>query len=422
MDGDPGGIIKIAVLLLLFLVVVCVNGAGAAIHALGREDFFDEDEGNIVLTLIAFILGAFFVKDFTAWLLVSMPEGLKRFLHAAFLQEGVAVALSLFLYLIVLQVLGVQIPKLLATKNPEKWLRRWSGGYRILLAFAISIRAFTGSLSKGILRLFGVKTDGLEDAVTEEEIRSIVHEGHEQGVIQQTEAEMISNIFEFSEKEAGDIMTHRNDVLMIDGTMSLNDAVRYMLTERNSRFPVYEDNIDNIIGVVHLRDAVRFREEHKDLSDTPIRELSGVMRDALFVPETKNIDDLFRLMQKSKSQMVVVIDEYGQTAGIVAMEDILEEIVGNIMDEYDIDENHITATGNKNEFMLEGRTPLEDLEKKFQLHFEDDRFETLNGFMMSHMDRVPRPNDHFVMEYQGYRFRVLSVADRQIQRVLMTKI
>lgn len=266
-----------------------------------------------------------------------------------------------------------------------------------------------------------VRRKGTREDVTEAEIRSLVNEGHEQGVIQQSEAEMITNIIEFSDKEAGNIMTHRNDMVAIDGNDTLQEAIRFMLQQRNSRFPVYTDNIDTIIGIVHFRDAVRYREEHPGEVTRPIMRIDEILRDAVFIPETKNIDDLFRQMQKDKLQMVIVIDEYGQTSGLVAMEDILEEIVGNIMDEYDVDENYITAAAGKNEYLIDGRTPLELITEKFGVEFDDDRFETVNGFIMSQIDRVPQENDRPVIEYKGLRLKVLSVENRQVQRVLLTR-
>ncbi len=275
-------------------------------------------------------------------------------------------------------------------------------------------------LRKGI-RLSGARRPDDPD-MTEEDLRSMLSEGHEQGVLEQTEAEMISNIFEFSDKEAGEIMTHRNDMITISDSASLGEAVSFMLDARNSRFPVCRENIDNIIGVVHLRDAVKYREDHPEAAGDKIGSIPEVFREPLFVPETKNIDDLFRQMQQTKNQMAIVVDEYGQTSGLVAMEDILEEIVGNIMDEYDVDDTHITATANKNEYIVEGRAPLEELTAQLHIPFNDDRFETLNGFMMSIMERVPQDNDHFVTEYEGWRIRILSVKDRQVQRVLFTKL
>ncbi len=279
------------------------------------------------------------------------------------------------------------------------------------------------SIIRKRFRQAGAGTRRPEDPdMTQEDLRSMLSEGHEQGVLEQTEAEMISNIFEFSDKEAGEIMTHRNDMITISDRQTLNDAVCFMLDARNSRFPVCRENIDNIIGVVHLRDAVKYREDHPESSSEEIGLIPEIIREPLFVPETKNIDDLFRQMQQTKNQMAIVVDEYGQTSGLVAMEDILEEIVGNIMDEYDVDDTHITATANKNEYIVEGRAPLEELTAQLHIPFNDDRFETLNGFMMSIMKRVPQDNDHFVTEYEGWRIRILSVADRQVQRVLFTKL
>ncbi len=262
---------------------------------------------------------------------------------------------------------------------------------------------------------------------SQDELRKALNESHEQGVIDQTEAEMITNIFEFSEKEAQDIMTHRGDIIGLDSEMKLDDAVRFMLTARNSRFPVYEENIDHIIGIVHLKDAVRCREEKaengmKTLQELGDAEAGSLLRTPLVIPETKNVDALFRQMQSSKAQMAVVIDEYGQTAGLLTMEDILEEIVGNIMDEYDEDETHIHATSNRNEFILDGRTPLTELEDRFGISFEDERAETLNGFLIGRMDRIPAEDEHFVIDYQGYRFRVLSVARQQVQRVSLKQL
>ena len=261
-----------------------------------------------------------------------------------------------------------------------------------------------------------------EEDVTQEELRNMVSEGQEQGVLDQAEADMISNIFEFSEKEARDIMTHRGDMITIDASMTLEEAVHFMLSKRNSRFPVFEENIDHIIGIVHRSDAVKYREDHPEAKKEPIQSIEEILRAPVFVPETKNIDDLFSQMQKGKQQMVIVIDEYGKTEGLIAMEDILEEIVGNILDEYDLDENHISATSNKNEFILDGRTRLEEMEKRFGLTFEDDRYETLNGFMISQMDRIPEDTDHFTCEYQGFRFHILTASRGQVKRLLLTRL
>lgn len=231
---------------------------------------------------------------------------------------------------------------------------------------------------------------------------------------------MISNIFEFGDKEAQDIMTHRNNIVAIDGEMMLKDAIRFMLEGKNSRYPVYEETIDHIIGILHLKDAMRFHADGNKM-DCPIRELGGLLREPNFVPQTKHIDELFREMQEEKLQMVIVVDEYGQTDGLIAMEDILEEIVGNILDEYDEDTEHIEEK-SEDEYLIEGKTPLEELEERLHITFDEEEFETLNGFLISKMDRIPEPDEQFSMDYKGYHFQILSVENKMIQSVLVTRL
>lgn len=259
-----------------------------------------------------------------------------------------------------------------------------------------------------------------EADVIEKEIISMVNEGHEQGVLQASEAEMITNIFEFTDKEARDIMTHRSAIIAIDATMTLKETVTFMLHEKSSRYPVYIENIDHIIGILHLKDACRELEDFPEHGEKMIKNCKGVIRDANFIPETRSINNLFRSMQAKKIHMVVVIDEYGQTSGIVAMEDILEEIVGNIFDEYDEDDAFIKKRG-QDRYEIDGLTPLDDLGERLNIDFSDQEFETLNGLMIANLERIPKDGESFEMDYGGYHFKVLSVKDKVIRRVLVTK-
>lgn len=260
----------------------------------------------------------------------------------------------------------------------------------------------------------------LAKKAAEAEILSMVNEGHEQGYIEASEAEMITNIFEFGDKKAQDIMTDRSNIVAIDASMKLEDAISFMLSENNSRFPVYEENLDHIIGILHLKDALRIRNQ-KSSTKKMVGEIDGLLREAKFIPETRKLDALFSTMQSTNLQMVIVIDEYGQTSGLIAMEDILEEIVGNIMDEYDEEEGHIEEKG-KNKYIIEGMTPLEELEKRFQISFNEDDFETINGFLISKMEKIPDKKDRFDITIDGYNFKVISVENKMIQRVLVTKL
>ena len=276
------------------------------------------------------------------------------------------------------------------------------------------------AIGKSISKWFeNLHKDSQQDEY-EEDIMTMVNEGQEHGSIQDGEAKMISNIFALDDKEAKDIMTHRSQIVGIESSMTLQNAIDFMLDANNSRFPVFDKNIDHIIGILHLKDACRMNRTAEN-GALPVKNIQGLLREAEFVAETKKIDTLFRDMQKRKIQMVIVIDEYGQTAGLVAMEDILEEIVGNILDEYDQEESHIEARG-KDRFMIDGMSRLEDLEEQFGIDFQEDEFDTLNGFLISKMDRIPDENDKFSIVVDGYCFQVIKVRKRRIEKVLVYKV
>ena len=310
-------------------------------------------------------------------------------------------------------------PKKLAQKYPDAWAYRFIRYVQFLRTALYPLTGIIAVSANAFLRLLGFRTSDEQNEVTEEEIISMVNEGHELGVLEAGEVEMITNIFEFGDKEASDIMTHRNSITAIDSEMPFKEALNFMLKESNSRYPVYEENLDHIVGVLYLKDAMRIHTSDEGLNRA-VGSVEGLIREAVFVPETKNIDDLFRSMQSEKNQMVIVMDEYGQTSGLVTMEDILEEIVGNIMDEYDPEENHIEEKG-ENEYIIEGMTKLEDLQERFDIDFGDTEFETINGFLISKLDRIPEEDEDIELEIEGYNFKVLKVEKNVIQSVLVTR-
>lgn len=277
-----------------------------------------------------------------------------------------------------------------------------------------------GGSSKNFLsRIFHKLPFVNTEDVTEEEIISMVNEGHEQGVLLESEAEMINNIFELGDKTAKDIMTHRKNIIALDGNSTFEDAVSFIIENRNSRFPVYLDNIDNIIGVLHIKEVL-FNSQNRDLLKTPIKDIDGLIREVDFIPETRNINALFKEMQSAKSHMVIVVDEYGQTAGLVAMEDILEEIVGNIFDEHDEEDVFIEKKADGS-FVMNGMTPLEEVGEALGIDFEEEEYDTLNGLIISLIDKIPSEHEIFAVDYQNYTFEVLSVEDKMIQHVHVIK-
>ncbi len=233
---------------------------------------------------------------------------------------------------------------------------------------------------------------------------------------------LIQNIFRYMEKDAKDIMTHRKQIVAIDGDMLLEEALDFMLGEQYSRFPVYKEDIDEIVGTLHLREAIT-GYMNEDLRKTPVRDLGDYVHPVKFIPETKSIDTLFKEMQTEKKHMAIVLDEYGQTSGLVALEDILEELVGNIMDEYDEEEVLITKQADGT-YLADGFIDLEDLEEYIDLVFEKEEYETLNGFLIAQLDRIPSMDEKedCIVEYEGYRFTILSVDNKTIKRVKIEKI
>lgn len=257
--------------------------------------------------------------------------------------------------------------------------------------------------------------------VTEEGIISLVNEGHEQGFIRESEAEMIHNIFELSDKDAKDIMTHRKQICALDGSMTFSQALDVMLEQPYSRFPVYIEDMDDIVGQVHIKEVLAHSRD-EGCRNLPIREIDGLMGEVDFVPETIGITALFQRMQANKNHLVIVIDEYGQTAGLVALEDILEEIVGNIFDEHDREETYIVPRADGS-FVMDGSADLKDVAKALGAEeLEENENDTLNGYLISLIDKIPGDGERFVVEALGFEFRVLFVKDKMIRRVEVRKL
>lgn len=254
----------------------------------------------------------------------------------------------------------------------------------------------------------------------ENEIKSIVSEGTDTGELEETEAKMIERVFELDDKEAHDIMTHREEMNTIEDTVLLSECIDIILDGSNSRYPVYHETIDDIIGIVLLKDVVKTGRD-KSLLDKPICEIEGLIKSADFVPETRKIDELFAMMQAKKTHIVIVVDEYGQTSGLVTLEDILEELVGDILDEYDDDEADIRKIGGE-AYIVKGLTPLSDIEEKIGIEFDKDEVETLNGFLTSVLGHVPKSGEIFETDYGGYNFHVVSISNHVIQLVRIKRI
>ncbi|MGN0141149.1 MAG: hemolysin family protein [Roseburia sp.] len=348
----------------------------------------------------------------------------------SFLTEGggmlirVLTDILIFAVLIVIVlVFGIYTPEKVASRKPDIWARRLVYAVRGVELFFFPLIFLMDALANLLSRILGVDPLSGTDDVTEEEIISMVNEGHEHGVLLASEAEMIHNIFEFGDKEAQDIMTHRKNMVALDGALSFRETLAILKESNYSRFPVYLEDVDNIIGLLHIKEALDFCQE-PELLDLPIKDIDGLIRDVDFIPETRNINTLFNMMQAAKSHMVIVVDEYGQTSGIVALEDILEEIVGNIEDEHDEEEQMIQKLSD-GDYLMNGMAEFSDVVDELGMEFsedEDDDFDTLNGFLISLIDKIPNDNDVFSTTACGYLFEILSVKNKMIASVHVSKL
>ena len=321
------------------------------------------------------------------------------------------------LWVIILLVFGIIIPKKLGSRHSKGISLKLTNITYMMTVVLMPVTFCVSKIADMILKISGIDPNEPEENVTEEDIISVINEGHVQGVLLASEAEMINNIVEFGDKEAKDIMTHRTAMVCVDGEMLLCDAAEYILGLNNSRFPVYIENIDNIIGIVNFRDIMS--EAQREVNDMKkISDIPGLVRKASFVPETKKINVLFKTMQSEKIHMAIVVDEYGQTSGIVAMEDILEEIVVNILDEYDEEDVNIVRRED-GAYVVKGSTPREEIEEKLHIKFDED-CETINGYLVSKFERILENDERPEIVIDNVKYKVLSVKNRMISVVLIT--
>ncbi len=266
--------------------------------------------------------------------------------------------------------------------------------------------------SPKFLKKFSKILKGKNDAVTEEEIRSMVDAGEETGAIENDQREMINNIFEFDDSTASDFMVHRTDVTAAeksDGIAKLRDIA---IEEGYSRIPVFDEDIDNIVGIVYIKDILKYVDKK-----VPKKLTAGdIMRKAMYVPESIKCSVLFDKMRESHMQMAVVVDEYGGTAGLITMEDLLEAIVGSIQDEYDNEEEEITRI-NENLFTVDGSTDIKEIEDLLQVKMPEGDFDTIGGFMISLLGYIPEEGSVSEADYANLHLTAFDVEDRRIGKV-----
>jgi putative hemolysin len=328
-------------------------------------------------------------------------------------QDIAFIGITILLSYIIL-VFGELVPKRIALQKSERFamfaikpiimLSKIAGPFISLLSFSTNT----------VLSILGFRSDSVEEKVTLEEIRSLVETGQEQGVINPIEREMIDSVISFDDKSCEEIMTARTEVFMIDAEEPINEQLEAIMELNYSRIPVYEGDVDNIIGILYLKDflleAYRVGFENVDIKK--------ILRPAYFVPEYKSINDLFLEMQSQRQHMAVLIDEYGGFSGIVTMEDLVEEIMGDIEDEYDTDEPEIKKI-DENNYYVSGSMAIEDLNEALHIGLDEDsdEYETLGGLLIYLLGHIPNDDEQISIKHKDVIFHIEEVKERRIQLV-----
>lgn len=326
-----------------------------------------------------------------------------------------AVLLTLVL-MPVLAVLTDMFPKRLAMHRCEALAKFCVPSVRLLILLLTPFWAIASGITALLCKIFRIPAADSVDVVTEEEIRLLVDAGNETGGIEESQREMINNIFTFDDVPVSDVMTHRKDMTAVPKTATATETASIALEGGYSRIPVYENQIDTIIGIVLVKDLLPLVGKAKDC---PVTEL---MREVSFVPETAKCRDVFQQMRRDKMQLAIVSDEYGGTAGMVTMEDLLEEIVGNIQDEYDDEEAECTEL-SEGVWSIAGEADPEDILPQLGVPFEpDDEFDTMSAFVVHLLGRIPEEGETLSAEQDGIRYTLLSYEDNWISRIQAERI
>lgn len=433
MDADPGGnSILFDLLLLLFFTFMNAYFAGAEmavvsvnknrIRSLARDgnkkakviEKLFEDSTKFLSTIQVAITFAGFYSS------ASAAAGISPVLARKFTEAGIpyghqiaynGVTLILMFFNL---VFGELVPKRIALQKAEMFsMMTVMPVHYISIILSPFIRLLSVS-TKLVLKLAGMNTDDQEEAVTEEEIRALMKMGNESGTFDDEASEMINSVFAFDDRTAREIMVPRRKVVVIDIDEPFEGVFDGVLESRHSRIPVYKENIDNIIGVLYVKDVmIEMRKSGLEKID-----VGEIMHEPFFVPETKEADELFRTMQAQRRHMAILVDEYGGFSGIVTIEDLVEEIMGEINEEYEEVTPEIQAV-NENEYILDGSILIEDLNEELGLKLETENYDTLSGYLIEQLGYIPSENDRDVIKEENLVFKVMEVKDNRITRVAL---
>lgn len=366
---------------------------------------------QIGITLAGFLSSAFasdaFASKLAPVLNNMIPIGINIWQNISILI--ITIILSFFTI-----VFGELVPKRLAMKHYEKIAFATIGIIRTISIITAPFVKLLSVTTNAISKIFGVG-ENEEEIVTEEEIKMMVDQGKEDGTIQEDEKEYINNVFEFNDIVASEIMTHRTDMFAVDINTGANELLEEIIKDdcKHSRIPVYDETVDEIKGILYVKDII------KNIGKKTFK-IKNIMKEAYFVSQNKLINELFKEMQKNKKQMAIVVDEYGGTAGLITMEDILEEIVGDIFDEYDEFEEEYEKIDDKT-YIISGKMPIYDVNKLLNSNIPEGDYDTLSGYLQEELGRIPTDEENPIIETKELTFKIEEYEDKRIIKVKICK-
>ena len=359
---------------------------------------------QIGITLAGFLSSAFASDTFAAMLATGLNQAFPAISIDVF--RGISIVIITIILSFFTLVFGELVPKRIGMKYYEKIAFSTIGIIRVISIIAAPFVKILTNATNFVSKVFGIPEED-EETGTEEEIKMMIDEGEEKGTIEQEEKEMIHNVFQFNDITVSEVMTPRKDVYAIDIDSRIEEIIRELNEYKYSRIPVYEETIDNIKGVMFVKDLLKYYINNEPIS------IRNLVREVYFIPESKPINDLLKELQKNKMQMAIVIDEYGGTAGIVTMEDLIEEIVGNIFDEYDDVEEEYKKI-DENTYLINGSVSISDLKKILNTEIPDGDYETLSGYLLELTGKFPEEEESQVIETENIIYKIEEYEDKRI--------
>lgn len=323
--------------------------------------------------------------------------------------SGIAIILITIILSYFTLIFGELVPKRIAMKKYETIAFASVGVIKFIATLTLPFVRFLEISTNIVSKLFGVNGSE-EETVTEEEIRMMVSVGEEKGTIEQNEKEMINNVFEFNDRTVAEIMTPRTEIFALDSKLSMSEAIEAIADDyKYSRVPVYKDTIDQIIGIMYVKDMLL---EQKNRNT----RIKNIMQDVFFIPDTKLINETFAEMRKNKKQIAIILDEYGGTAGLITMEDILEEIVGDIYDEFDEFEKEYEKI-DENTYIIDGGMPIYECNKILDIDIPEGDYDTLSGYLLDELGRIPSEKEKPVLELDDVVYKIEKIKNKRIIKV-----